>query len=230
MPSKTAALAQLSTPVTHEFFHLWVPNGLSLDGDYDWFYEGFTVYEAARTAVRQGLLTFPEFLSAIGRAYDGYLANADRDRWSLIEASTRRWTAGQTSVYSKSMVIAFMYDLKLRLESHRKKSLEGAYRRIFQGYGSPARDEQTRQLSDGNAAAIGALANEGAMKDFVDTFISRPAAIDLRTELGQFGLVAETVGLRTRISVSDQLTKQQRELLRELGYNDVVRTPRKNNG
>src|SRR5438132_1754481 len=37
LPSKIAALAQLSTPLTHELFHLWVPNGLALDGDYDWF-------------------------------------------------------------------------------------------------------------------------------------------------------------------------------------------------
>ncbi|PYS68153.1 MAG: hypothetical protein DMF73_17510 [Acidobacteria bacterium] len=48
LPSKIGALAQLSTPVTHEFFHLWVPNGLALSGDYDWFYEGFTIYQAAQ--------------------------------------------------------------------------------------------------------------------------------------------------------------------------------------
>ena len=84
LPSKVAALAQLSTPVTHEFFHLWVPNGLALRGDYDWFYEGFTIYQASQTAVKLGLLTFSEFLSSIARAFDSSKNDADL---SLIEAS-----------------------------------------------------------------------------------------------------------------------------------------------
>jgi len=57
---KNVALAQLSVPLTHELFHLWVPNGLGLSGDYDWFYEGFTVYQAARAGVRLGFFTFQE--------------------------------------------------------------------------------------------------------------------------------------------------------------------------
>src|SRR5439155_13714620 len=78
IPSKVAALVRLSTPLTHELFHFWVPNGLALNDDYDWFYEGFTVYQAARTAVRLDLLSLPEFLNAIARAYDGYVAGVDQ--------------------------------------------------------------------------------------------------------------------------------------------------------
>src|SRR5256714_14724695 len=90
LPSKVGALAQLSTPLTHELFHLWVPNGLALDGDYDWFFEGFTVYQAAQTATQLGMLTFPEFLNSIARAYDA--SKTEAHQWSLIEASTRRFT------------------------------------------------------------------------------------------------------------------------------------------
>src|SRR5207248_5063564 len=43
-PSKNGALAQLSTPVTHEFFLLWVQNGVALTCDFVWFYEGFPIY------------------------------------------------------------------------------------------------------------------------------------------------------------------------------------------
>lgn len=226
LPSKHAALAQLSTPLTHELMHLWVPNGLRLDGDFDWFYEGFTVYEAAQTAVRLGVLTFPEFLNALARAYDGYLANNDRDRWSLVEASVRRWTIGQTSVYSKSMVVAFLYDLRLRIESRRKKSLESSYRALFKQYGregSIARDA----VADGNAAAVATLGLDQAMAAFVEKNIKLPVTIDLKAELAPYGLAVENFAFRTRINVSDQLTRQQRELLRDLGYNDAVRTPRK---
>jgi predicted metalloprotease with PDZ domain len=227
LPSRVGALAQLSTPLTHELFHLWVPNGLALEGNYDWFYEGFTVYQAARTAVRLDLLTFPEFLTAIGRAYDGYLNSIDRDRWSLIEASERRWTAGQTSVYAKSMVVAFLYDLKLRSQSRGKRSVDDVYRKVFQGYRSPEGGGSNAKPGDGNRVIIETLAGDVVMQDFVHNFITQAATINLSQELSPYGLTVETVGLRTRVAVGEQLSKQQRDLLRQLGYNDATRTPRR---
>ena len=220
LPSKVGALAQLSTPLTHELFHLWVPNVLALEGDYDWFYEGFTVYQAARTAVRLDLLTFSEFLNAIARAYDASTTTANA--LSLIEASGRRWTTGQSSVYSKSLVVAFLYDLRVRSASHGKQSLDNAYRNLFEKY-SAGKGANT----DGNTASIEALAFNPTARDFLERFIRRPVTINLATELLEFGLQVETVGLRTRISVSEKLNKHQRDLLRELGYNDVVRSPRR---
>jgi predicted metalloprotease with PDZ domain len=218
LPSKTGALTQISTPLTHELFHLWVPNALTLEGDYDWFYEGFTVYQAARTAVRLDLLTFPEFLNAIGRAYD---ANAQTNSISLIEASSRRWTTGQSVVYSKSMVIAFLFDLRMRSLSHGKKSLDSVYRVILQKHSGNA------PKFDGNEAVTQALAADEASENFARQFIRNAVTINLASELAPFGLEVETLGLRTRIAVSDKLNKQQRDLLRELGYNDAVRSPRK---
>jgi predicted metalloprotease with PDZ domain len=228
IPSKVAALVRLSTPLTHELFHLWVPNGLALNDDYDWFYEGFTVYQAARTAVRLDLLTFPEFLNAIARAYDGYVAGVDHDRWSLVEASQRRWTVGESSVYSKSMVVAFLYDLKLQSQSHGKHSLDDVYRKLFQRYRSsdPASSTLTNEGA-GNEAVMNVLAGESMSQDFVQMFIRNPVVINLPAELAPFGLRAEKFGARTSISVSEQLTKRQRDLLRGLGYNDYVRHQRR---
>jgi len=225
IPSKVSALIRLSTPLTHELFHLWAPNALTLGGDYDWFYEGFTVYQAARTAVRLGMLTFPEFLDAITRAYDGYAAGADHDRWSLVEASQRRWTVGESSVYSKSMVVAFLFDLKLRNESRGKHSLDDVYRKLCQLYCSGSKTSSTLTIHpDGGEAVMNLLGSDLNTQDFVRTFIRNPVNIDLQRELAPFGLRAEKFGSRTRISVSEQLTKRQRDLLRELGYNDEARS------
>jgi predicted metalloprotease with PDZ domain len=229
LPSKVAALAQLSVPLTHELLHFWVPNGLRLDGEYDWFYEGFTIYQAARIGVRLDLLTFQEFLDAIGRAYDGYSVGIDHDRWSLVEASRRRWTVGETSVYSKSMLIAFLYDLKLRNLSHNKHSLDDVYRNIFREYRSPetkTAGSLAGQGSDGSEAVLKFLGAFSGMQDFGRSFISNAAAINLTEQLAPFGLQVETFGLRTRISVREALTRQQRDLLHDLGYNDYVRSPR----
>lgn len=231
LPSRIAALAQLSVPLTHEFFHFWVPNGLRLSGDYDWFYEGFTIYQAARTSVQLGLLTFPEFLNAIGRAYDASTGGLDRDRWSLVEASRRRWTGGESAVYSKSMVIAFLYDLNVRSQSRSKRSLDDVYRNIFRAYRIPearagAATSIAGQGSDGNEVAIKSLDSYSGVKDFGRLFIRNAVTINLREQLAPFGLKVETIGLRTYISASETLTRQQRDLLHELGYNDYVRSPR----
>lgn len=100
-PSKTAALAQLSFPLAHELFHLWIPNGVALDGNYDWFYEGFTLYQALRAAVRLELLTFQDYLNALGRAFDAYKSAPGRERLSLHDASERRWTLSPALDYNK---------------------------------------------------------------------------------------------------------------------------------
>lgn len=220
LPSKIGALAQISTPLTHELFHLWVPNALALEGDYDWFYEGFTVYQAARAAVRLDLLTFPEFLNSIARSYDAL--NAQANSVSLMEAAGRRWTSGQSAVYSKSMVVAFLFDLRMRSASHGKKSLDNVYRAILQKH-----SHAVAGRADGNAEVTQALATDEASEGFVRQFIRNPVAINLAAELAPFGLLVETLGLRTRIGVSEKLNKQQRDLLREMGYNDAVRSPRK---
>ena len=229
LPSKIAALAQLSVPLTHELLHFWVPNGLALEGDYDWFYEGFTIYQAARTSVRLDLLQFQEFLDAISRAYDAYRMGLDHDRWSLLEASKRRWTGGESAVYSKSMVIAFLYDLKLRSQSRSKHSLDEVYRNIFRAHriseAGAGAGSSNGQGSDGSEVATEALGSYPGLQDFGRSFIRDAVVINLQEELAPFGLRVETFGLRTRISVSEALTRQQRDLLHELGYNDYVRAP-----
>ncbi|MBD0371662.1 MAG: hypothetical protein ICV60_12550 [Pyrinomonadaceae bacterium] len=216
-PSKIAGLALLSTPLTHELFHLWVPNALQLNGSYDWFYEGFTLYQAMRASVRLGMLTFDDYLKAMGRANDIYIGANDRDKWSLVEASERRWTGATSLIYNKGMLVAFLYDLALREQSGGKRSLDNVYQELYRLYGSAG----TRK--DGNSAVIAALAGPRAeMRDFVRRYIESPAAIDLKSMLNAYGLQVLPGGARTHVQVADSLSRQQRDLLRQLGYNEKV--------
>jgi hypothetical protein len=217
LPSKVGALSQLGLALTHELFHLWIPNGLALSGEYDWFYEGFTMYQAARAAVRLDLLTFQQFLNAIADAYNGSSA-VEFQNLSLVEASKRRWTTGGTAVYSKAMVVAFLYDLNLRAQSKGKRSLDDVYRRLFRDY--LGKTDLGRRDADGNAAVISALRGELAAPDFAGRFITAAATIDLQRELEPFGLRVERLGLRTHIFVAEHLTGRQRDLLKRLGYNE----------
>ncbi len=219
-PSKTAAVAQLELALTHELFHFWVPNGLALTGDYDWFYEGFTMYEAARAAVRLDLLSFDQFMSAIADAYDGS-SGSDAQNSSLIEASKQRWTSGASTVYSKAMVVAFLYDLSLRWQSKGKRSLDDVYRTITGTH--VAMSSTAIPKAEANSVIVGALRSELADQDFVDRLVVARTSIDIEKELAPFGLHVEKPGVRTHISASRQLTSRQRDLLKQLGYNEARR-------
>jgi hypothetical protein len=215
-PSRVGALSQLGNALTHELFHLWIPNALALTGAYDWFYEGFTVYHAARVAVDLDLLTFADFLTALGSAYDGAAGALELNQLSLIDASQRRFTSGAAGVYSKAMLVAFIYDLNVRYQSKNKRSLDDVYRNIF-------RMLERGNSGDANGVVLAALRAEFDAQNFVTRFVTQPVNIDLQNELAPFGLRVGKFGLRTRIVVNEKLTKRQRDLLRELGYNDRAR-------
>jgi hypothetical protein len=213
-PSKVAALAQLGSTLAHELLHLWVPNGLGLEGEYAWFYEGFTLYQALRLGVRQGTLTFQDYLNALARSYDGYKSVRGGDTHSLVEASTRRWTGTPSLVYNKGLLVAFLYDLTLRQQTNHKKSLADVYRELFR------RRATSRSGADGSATVIDVLKSMGEMEDFTRLYIENPVAVDLEASIAPFGLRVEAFGTRTRVSVSPNLARRQRDLLRELGYNE----------
>ncbi|HKQ99221.1 MAG TPA: hypothetical protein VJT09_01030, partial [Pyrinomonadaceae bacterium] len=213
-PSKTAALAQLVFPLAHELFHLWVPNALALDGNYDWFYEGFTLYQALRVAVHLELLTFQDYLNALGRAFDAYHAAQGREQLSLLEASKRRWTLQPALVYNKGMLIAFLYDLNLRQRTKGKRSLDDAYRELFRLYGA------SQARVDGNQAALAALNGTAEMQELTRRYVETASPIELSMAIAPFGLRVETFGSRTRILVAEQLSGAQRDLLRKFGYNE----------
>lgn len=215
-PSRTAALAQLSFPLAHELFHLWVPNALRLDGSYDWFYEGFTLYQALTAAVRLELLTFQDYLNAMARAFDAYKRAQGSEQLSLLKASERRWTLSPALVYNKGMLVAFLYDLTLRQRTKNKRSLPDVYRELFR----LARASQTSK--DGNSAALAALNNAGDVRELTRRYVEDAGEIELQSAVAPFGLKAETFGARTRISVADSLSGSQRDLLRKFGYNEKL--------
>ena len=211
--SKAAGLARLSIPLAHELFHLWVPNALALTGDYDWFYEGFTVYQATRASVGLGYLTFQDYLDSLARAYDIYLAERERDDLSLLDASARRWGGSGAVVYQKGMIVAALYDLSVRQQSRGKRSLDDVYRLLFQARRTGGGGRE------GNATVIAALNSVSGGDEFSKRYIERAHRLDLTTAFDAFGLRLERVGARTRITVRDSLSRTQRDLLRQMGYN-----------
>jgi len=200
-------IAQLSVIFTHEIFHLWVPNSLSLEGDYDWFFEGFTLYEALLTSLDLRLITFQGFLDTIARVYDSYRSYPDN--LSLIEASEQRWTSSVPLVYDKGMLVAFMYDLTARLESNSKNSLADRYRVLF---------NLQVERANSNEVIINLLRTSPATHDFPSAYIESRTGVKLERFLPTFGLAVDAGGQGTHLIVSKQLSEEQRRLLRSLGY------------
>ena len=214
LPSKTAALAQLNGALTHELFHLWVPNGLALEGEYGWFYEGFSLYQALRAGTRQGRLTFQDYLNALGRAFDGYKSARGQQELSLVEASERRWTSNPALVYHKGMLVAFLYDLTLMQRTEGKSSLDEVYRELYRRHGQRGTKE------DASRAVVSVLAAMPGMQSFTETYVLKPTRIELNNEIEVFGLRVDAGGVRTRVVVADSINRRQRDLLRRLGYNE----------
>jgi hypothetical protein len=193
---------------THELLHLWVPNQLKLEGDYDWFFEGFTLYTALQTALKLKIIDFKEYLDTLARVYDSYLSYADD--LSLIEASERRWTTPGSLVYDKGMLVAFLYDLKIRKESGGKATLADRYRELFSG--------RVAANASGNEAIIALLDSPPAMNGFARGYVETRAKLELEQVLPSYGLTLNSSGKQSQLSVTPNLNAEQKELLRSLAF------------
>ena len=202
--------SQLTVIFTHEVLHLWVPNSLKLEGDYDWFFEGFTLYTALRTALDLGVIDFKEYLATLGRVYDQYRAHPDT--LSLIEESERRWASTGSPVYLKGMLVAFLYDLLVRKESGGRRALADSYRDLFNG--------RLADSADGNAAIISVLGSTPVSRSFIKTYVENSTEVDLNKVLPAYGMSVLFTGKGSQLRVDGDLNQDQKQLLRSLGYQD----------
>ena len=200
-------VGQMSVIFTHELLHLWVPNALQLEGDYDWFFEGFTLYTALQTALKLKIINFKEYLDTLTRVYDSYLSYADD--LSLIDASERRWTTPGSLVYDKGMLVAFLYDLRIRKESGGNATLANRYRELFGG--------RVAAKANGNEAIIGLLDSAPAMNGFARSYVENSAKLELEQVLPAYGLKLSSSGKQSELRVNPELTADQKRLLRSLG-------------
>ena len=203
-------IGQLKVIFTHEMLHLWVPNSLQLEGDYDWFFEGFTLYIALRAALDLKVINFKGFLETLAGAYDAYISHPDDV--SLIQASETRWTSGFNQVYVKGMLVAFLYDLKIRNESGGKAALADRYRELFDG--------RVAANANGNKAIIALLDAGPAMSGFGKSYVENNTKLELEQLLPTYGLTLDASGKKSQLQVSRRLSAEQKQLLRSLGLSD----------
>ena len=197
---------QLGVIFTHELFHFWIPNSLVLKGDYDWFFEGFSLYQGLLTARDLKLISSQEFLNTIARVFDSYLSYSQKD--SLVEASEKRWMNPGSYVYDKGLLVAFMLDLIARSQAG-SRPLSEVYRELFVSFAD--------KPADGNEAIIRLLSSSKQARELCERYITGRTQLEFESFLPQFGFRVETRENRSIVIINNSLNYQQRELVRSFG-------------
>lgn len=211
MPFEAQSLQLLHEQLRHEIFHLWIPNGVNLSGNYDWFYEGFALYQALRTGVKTNRIRFEDFLGTLERAYN--IDSMQGKRISLIEASSNRWSGGNTQTYARGMLVAFLCDIAMMRNSKGKNSAADILRQVYTAHPMSA----PRQ--DGNAVVIKVLRGYGLIS-IIDKYITGTENITWKTELDAIGIEASEENFTVRLKIKEKPGGRQKAFLEKLGYNN----------
>jgi hypothetical protein len=211
MPFKSQSLQRLHEQLRHEMFHLWVPNGVNLTGQYDWFYEGFALYRSLKLGVAVNRIRFDDFLDTLSRAYD--IDRLSAQRLSLIDASKTRWAGANTRVYARGMLVAFLCDLAMLDASKGKRSTDNLLSEIYEKHRPPA------AANDANAAILALMRSRTELLPIAERYVSGSEPLDWAPFLQKSGIEAATRDQLTRLAVVAKPSGRQKDLLDKLGYN-----------
>ena len=212
MNFRTQSLQRLHEQLRHEMFHLWLPNAVNLTGRYDWFYEGFALYQSLKTAVFLNRIRFDDFLDTLSRAYS--IDSRQQDRMSLVEASQSRTVGDDTRIYARGMLIAFLTDLSLLESSKGRSSVSDLLKAVYSRHRPPAAP------ADGTGAVIDAMEGIGVSRTVVDRYINGSGPIEWNNELASAGIEPPNAVTRTGLTVTPKPNGRQKALLNKLGYNN----------
>jgi hypothetical protein len=207
MAFKTQSLQRLHEQFRHEIFHLWLPNGVNLKGNYDWFYEGFAMYESLKTGVRLNRIRFDDFLDTLTRAHRFDAALPPKE--SLIDASENRWAGGNDRVNARGMLTAFLCDIAILRTSKGKRSIEDLLHKLYAA-------GHSHQQDDANTAVLRLLRSYPELVPIVERYVTGKERLDWTSELRAAGLEPATAGL----VVTAKPNGSQKALLDKLGYNN----------
>jgi predicted metalloprotease with PDZ domain len=212
MPFSTQSEQKIHEQLRHEIFHLWVPNSLNLSGNYDWFFEGFALYQSLRTGVSVNRIRFEDFLDTLSRAFD--IDTMISQKKSLIEASKNRWNGANTQVYARGMLVGFLIDAAILSKSKGKKTLSEVFREIYQKH------NLSSERKDGNEAILKILESRRELRSVIEKYIKGAENIAWQTDLEGIGIETVTENFSTKLKVKTKLNGRQKDLLDKLGYNN----------
>lgn len=194
--------------VSHEYFHAWhvkrtkpaafMPYRLD-QRNYTrllWVFEGITSYYQELLLLRSGTVGMAAFLQRLGelltRVYrmpgrlKQSLADSSFDAWDVLYRPEPHHPNTTISYYTKGALVALALDLKLRLETGGRVSLDGVVRELWRRYGARGigvPEDGFEQL----AAELSGL----DLGSFFATAVRGTDDLPLKELLAEFGIVLE---------------------------------------
>lgn len=215
MPFRSQSRQRLHEQLRHEIFHLWIPNGVNLTGNYDWFYEGFALYQSLKVAVAANRIRFDDMLDTLSRAYSIGGRNV---RSGLVTLSKDRWSGSNTQVYARGMLAAFLSDLALLDASGGRRSTDQLLRPLYL-------NNRSQSAQNGNDAVLELMRSFPELRPVASSVIDSGDAVDWADAIAAAGLEYTAGGGTARLKVTNKLSGQQRRILDKLGYNNWRRMP-----
>ncbi|MEQ1921479.1 MAG: hypothetical protein ABL952_03120 [Pyrinomonadaceae bacterium] len=212
MPFKSQSLQRLHEQLRHEIFHLWMPNGVNLSGRYDWFYEGFALYQSLKLGVAVNRLRFDDYLNTLSQAL--VIDSFGSQRRSLIDASNNRWNGSETQIYARGILAAFVCDLALLERSKGKVSTYTLVAEIYQKH----RSGTTR--TDGTTAILNMMRSRPELVPVIDRMIVGADKFEWPALLSAAGIELASSNSTPALRVVAKPSGRQKDLLDKLGYNN----------
>jgi predicted metalloprotease with PDZ domain len=136
---------------SHELFHAWnikfirpaemLPYDLSRENysTQGWIYEGITTYYGDQLLSRSGIFSADSFLASLNEKLSRHFTSYGRLNQAVSEASFDTWLDGytpgvphrKTSIYTEGSLIAFLFDIRIRVNSAGKYSLDDFMRALL---------------------------------------------------------------------------------------------------
>jgi predicted metalloprotease with PDZ domain len=129
--------ARMNYVLTHEMQHEWITRRMGIlappEGRLYWFSEGFTDFYTYRLMVMAGLLTAPEYVSAINDAIEDYYESAAASM-TLEEVAAGFWSdsAINRMPYLRGHLLALSWDAQIRERTKGASGLDTAVRSLLE--------------------------------------------------------------------------------------------------
>ncbi|MET0066576.1 MAG: PDZ domain-containing protein [Candidatus Thiodiazotropha sp.] len=157
----SSGLRKLLALCSHEYFHQWhvkriTPEVFTRNGTTQevhtrqlWIFEGITSYYDELMLVRSGVIDVRTYLGMLAETVTRVMRGHGRTKQTLEESSFDAWTKfykqdenapnALVSYYTKGALLALIIDLKIRLMTDGRQSLDDVMRYLWTHYGEPGR-------------------------------------------------------------------------------------------
>lgn len=193
---------------SHELFHTWnvirlrpqemIPYNFQSENYHETGFvtEGLTTYYGDLFLVRSGVFDQTEYIGELNKLLKRHYDNEGRKHYSVAASSYDLWLDGyergipgrKVSIYNEGALAAIILDLKIRLKTDSKQSLDDVARLMWQRHGRNLSGYSYSEYQEAAESVLG-----GSLAAYFEEIISgtKPYEYELEHLLAAFGLSFE---------------------------------------